>query len=49
MVSFRLITQEEYPAYLEYFISDYADEIASNYRMSKSDSLVRARQEISEY
>ncbi|MBA0038922.1 GNAT family N-acetyltransferase [Pantoea sp. BIGb0393] len=48
MVSFRLMTQEEYPAYLEYFISDYADEIASNYRMSKSDSLVRARQEISE-
>ncbi|EJL93734.1 GNAT family N-acetyltransferase [Pantoea sp. GM01] len=48
MVSFRLMTQEEYPAYLEYFISDYADEIASNYRMSRSDSLARARQEISE-
>jgi len=47
MVSFRSMTEEEYSAYLEYFIPDYAIEIASNYRMSKSDSLTIARQEIS--
>ena len=47
MVSFRSMTEEEYSAYLEYFIPDYAIEIASNYRMSKSDSLTMARQEIS--
>lgn len=48
MVSFRSMTQEDYLAYLEYFIPDYADEIGSNYGMSKSDSLARARHEISE-
>ena len=48
MVSFRSMTEEEYPAYLEYFIPDYADEIGSNYGISKCDSLARARQEISE-
>jgi ribosomal protein S18 acetylase RimI-like enzyme len=42
------MTQEDYLAYLEYFIPDYADEIGSNYGMSKSDSLARARHEISE-
>ncbi|WP_455916602.1 GNAT family N-acetyltransferase [Pantoea agglomerans] len=47
MVSFRSMTEEEYSAYLEYFIPDYATEIASNYGMSKSDSLKMARQEIS--
>jgi hypothetical protein len=41
------MTEEEYSAYLEYFIPDYATEIASNYGMSKSDSLKMARQEIS--
>ncbi|MEQ5055941.1 GNAT family N-acetyltransferase [Klebsiella michiganensis] len=48
MVTFRPMTEEEYPAYLEYFIPDYADEIASNYGLSKSDSLTKARLEISE-
>jgi ribosomal protein S18 acetylase RimI-like enzyme len=42
------MTQEDYLAYLEYFIPNYADEIGSNYGMSKSDSLARARHEISE-
>ncbi|EIC83581.1 GNAT family N-acetyltransferase [Serratia sp. M24T3] len=48
MILFRSMTEEEYPAYLEYFIPDYADEIGSNYGISKSDSLARAKQEISE-
>lgn len=48
MVTFRPMTEEEYPAYLEYFIPDYAEEISSNYGISKSDSLARASLEISE-
>jgi hypothetical protein len=42
------MTDKEYPTFLEYFISDYADEIHSNYRLSPADSLVRATKEISE-
>ncbi len=48
MISFRPMTKDEYPAYLEYFIHDYACEIESNYRVSFRDSLTRAKQEISE-
>ncbi|MFK3707072.1 RimJ/RimL family protein N-acetyltransferase [Raoultella sp. BIGb0138] len=48
MISFHSMTEDEYPAYLEYFIPDYADEIASNYGLSRSDSLARAKQEIAE-
>lgn len=48
MIAFRPMTEEEYPAYLEYFIPDYADEIGSNYGLSISDSLLRARKEILE-
>lgn len=48
MISFRSMTEKEYPDFLEYFISDYADEIQTNYRLSPADSLVRATKEISE-
>lgn len=48
MISFLSMTEKEFPAFLEYFISDYADEIQSNYRLSPADSLVRATKEISE-
>lgn len=48
MVSFRPLTEDEYPAYLDYFIDDYAGEIASNYGLSQHDSLARAKQEIAE-
>lgn len=48
MISFRAMTKDEYPAYLDYFINDYAYEIESNYRVPPRDSLARARQEISE-
>ncbi len=47
MFSFRSMTEEKYSAYLEYFIPDYAIEIASNYGISKSDSLTMAKLEIS--
>jgi hypothetical protein len=36
MMMFRPMREEEYPAYLEYFI---AREIAANYRLSAEDSL----------
>lgn len=48
MISFRMMTKDEYPAYLEYFVNDYAYEIESNYGASLRDSLARAKQEISE-
>lgn len=48
MISFRTMTKDEYPAYLEYFINDYAREIQSNYGASLRDSLARAKQEIAE-
>ncbi|MBM3072164.1 GNAT family N-acetyltransferase [Lelliottia sp. RWM.1] len=48
MIIFRSMHEDEYPGYLEYFIPDYAHEIASNYRLSDKDSLARARQEIAE-
>jgi hypothetical protein len=40
------MTEDEYPAYLDYFIHDYASEISANYRLSPSDSLARAKQEM---
>ncbi|WP_421504752.1 GNAT family N-acetyltransferase [Erwinia rhapontici] len=48
MITFRLMTEDEFPAYLEYFIPDYANEIGANYGLSPSASLVRAKQEITE-
>ncbi|MCI1898326.1 MAG: GNAT family N-acetyltransferase [Enterobacter sp.] len=48
MISFRSMTEEEFPAYLDYFIPDYADEIAANYGLSQDDALLRANKEISD-
>lgn len=48
MISFRSMTEEEFPAYLDYFIPDYADEIAANYGLSSDDALLRANKEISD-
>lgn len=48
MIMFRPMREDEYPAYLEYFIADYAQEIASNYQLSVDDSLARAKREIAE-
>lgn len=46
MITLRPMHENEYPGYLEYFIPDYAQEIASNYALSADDSLARAKQEI---
>jgi hypothetical protein len=46
MMMFRPMREEEYPAYLQYFIADYAREIAANYRLSAEDSLAKAKREI---
>ncbi|MGS3447876.1 GNAT family N-acetyltransferase [Klebsiella electrica] len=46
MMMFRPMCEEEYPAYLQYFIADYAREIAANYRLSAEDSLAKAKREI---
>lgn len=48
MISFRPMTKYEYPAYVEYFVNDYACEIESNYGLSLHNSLARAKQEIAE-
>ncbi|TIN27484.1 MAG: GNAT family N-acetyltransferase [Mesorhizobium sp.] len=36
----------EYPAYLDYFITDYATEISANYGLSGPQALAQAKQEI---
>jgi ribosomal protein S18 acetylase RimI-like enzyme len=36
----------EYPAYLEYFVPDYAVEIASNYGLSEPASIAEVKREI---
>lgn len=46
MIDFRPMDAAEYPDYLAYFIADYAQEIASNYRLSLDDARARAQQEI---
>lgn len=48
MIELRPMPEEAYPAYLDYFIPDYADEIAANYRLSHSDAVAQAQQEIAE-
>lgn len=46
MISLRLMQENEFLVYLDYFIPDYASEIASNYRLSDSESLAQAKREI---
>ncbi|WP_313903300.1 hypothetical protein [Rhizobium laguerreae] len=46
MISFRPMRDSEYPAYLDYFITDYATEISANYGLSGTQALARAKQEI---
>lgn len=48
MITFRPMREDEYPAYLAYFIPDYAQEIAANYQLSLDDASARAKQEIAE-
>ncbi|WFR94761.1 GNAT family N-acetyltransferase [Rhizobium tumorigenes] len=46
MITFRPMLPEEFPAYLDYFIADYADEIAENYAMSSAAARIRAEREV---
>lgn len=46
MIVLRPMHEKEFSGYLDYFIPDYAQEIASNYRLSADDSLAKAKQEI---
>ncbi|OAT78195.1 acetyltransferase [Mangrovibacter phragmitis] len=48
MITFRPMREDEYPGYLEYFITDYAREITENYKLTPDDALTRARKEIAE-
>lgn len=45
MVMFRPMLSHEFLAFVEYFVADYANEIASNYRLSPADALLQARRE----
>lgn len=46
MILLRPMRDTEYPAYLDYFIPNYAVEISSNYGLSESASLAQAKREI---
>ncbi|XXD09585.1 GNAT family N-acetyltransferase [Klebsiella sp. R445] len=46
MITLCPMREDQYPGYLDYFIADYAQEIAANYRLSAEESLARAKQEI---
>lgn len=48
MILLRPMRENEYPAFLAYFIPDYAQEIASNYLLSPLEAAAKAKQEISE-
>lgn len=46
MIQFHTMSADEYVAYLDYFLPDYAQEIASNYCRSAHDALLQAKMEI---
>ena len=46
MIVLRPMRNEEYPAYLDYFIPDYAAEISANYALSPAAALAQAQREI---
>ncbi|UTW00773.1 GNAT family N-acetyltransferase [Marinomonas rhizomae] len=47
MIMLRKMRQAEFPAFSEYFIEDYSQEIALNYGRSITDALVLAEQDLS--
>ena len=49
MITFRPMREDEYGAYLDYFLADYAQEITANFRLSSDDALARAKREIADY
>ncbi len=48
MISLRPMRADEYPAYLDYFIPDYAAEIIANYGLSPAGARLQAAREIDE-
>jgi RimJ/RimL family protein N-acetyltransferase len=48
MISLRPMRADEYAAYLDYFIPDYATEITANYQLSPVESRLQALREIDE-
>ncbi|STV60830.1 N-acetyltransferase GCN5 [Klebsiella michiganensis] len=46
MIVLRPMRDMEYPAYLDYFIPDYAAEISANYALSPAAALAQAQREI---
>ncbi len=46
MISLRKMLEPEYQAYLDYFIPDYAAEIAANYGLTLVDAAAQAQREI---
>ena len=46
MISLRPMLGSEYPAFLDYFIPDYAADISANYGLSSLDALAHVKQEI---
>jgi len=42
MIALRPIHKDEFSAFLDYFIQDYATEITVNYRLSEQDALAQA-------
>ncbi|WP_428945323.1 GNAT family N-acetyltransferase [Pantoea sp. FN060301] len=46
MIGFKTMTAEEFSAFLQYLIPDYAEDIASSYRLLKEDALKQAQNEI---
>lgn len=46
MVNLRPLRQEEFAAYCDYFIADYAQEMVSNYGYPLADARLRAEQEL---
>ena len=45
MIVLRPMRATEYPAYLDYFIPDYAAEISANYALSPAAALAQAQRE----
>lgn len=48
MISLRPMRADEYPAYLDYFIPDYAAEIIANYGLSPAEARLQAVRETHE-
>ncbi len=46
MIELRSMRDEEYSAYLDYFIADYAAEISANYALAPAAALAQAQGEI---